>query len=180
MSTGTGDIFSNLREFSRYLSASVQLGGPERVPYHQTIQANMVEVTLSNTASPEGWPRIVFLGVALRVFAKEGGVLEGRHLSPEAVKSWVRRDPETGPGRRLVKPPNPDLARGFIAGPQLFPDLTDDERSHGEALFPGQSLIYEVRAETELLPHLEFRVEWNLSRRHLTHFEAILDLTPSS
>ncbi len=51
-----------------------------------------------------------------------------------------------------------------------FPIVTADEQSHGEVLFPGECVEYEIKTSKEELPYLEIRVDGSVSRRHLLHF----------
>jgi len=50
-----------------------------------------------------------------------------------------------------------------------FPAATADEQSHGEVLFPGESVVYEIKTSEGDLPYLDIRVEGSVSRRHLFH-----------
>ena len=55
------------------------------------------------------------------------------------------------------------------AGGQRFPAFTSDEQSHGQILFPGESVLYELTVSASDLPYLDIRVEGSISRRHLSH-----------
>jgi len=50
-----------------------------------------------------------------------------------------------------------------------FPAATSDEQAHGEVLFPGESVVYEIKISEASLPYLDIRVEGSVSRRHLFH-----------
>ncbi len=50
-----------------------------------------------------------------------------------------------------------------------FPAVTSDEQSHGEVLFPGESVLFEMRVPEDSLPYLDIRVEGSVSQRHLLH-----------
>jgi hypothetical protein len=56
-----------------------------------------------------------------------------------------------------------------------FPEATADEQSHGEVLFPGESVIYEIKIPQAELPYLDIRVEGLVSRRHLFHISQPLE-----
>jgi hypothetical protein len=57
---------------------------------------------------------------------------------------------------------------------QDFPDATPDERTHGEVLYPGQSVIFEMDVPPQEIPHLQFQVDATISRRHLFHHQETL------
>lgn len=52
-------------------------------------------------------------------------------------------------------------------GNQRFPLATSDEEQHGQVLFPGESLSYEITVSEGDLHYLDILVEGTISRRHL-------------
>ncbi|MFH0914091.1 MAG: hypothetical protein V1849_02230, partial [Chloroflexota bacterium] len=142
-----------------------------------------VKVIVSNTAPEEpNWPKIVFMGVGLSV-ARLG---DTSTISPHQLRSREVRPDETP---ELELPPwwqddkfkrfseiryNRILGQDFRIVGQDFPDATSDERAHGEVLFPGQSVIFEMDVPPQEIPYLQFRVDGTVSRRHLFHYQETL------
>ena len=109
-------------------------------------------------ASPDGGD-IVFLGVGLRI-------TDGR----------VSNRMERVPAAKVSRPSDrAELRRKYNEGTWIggtgdsFPEATADEQSHGEVLFPGESVVYEMNISEADLPYLDIRVEGSVSRRHLFH-----------
>ncbi len=164
------------RQLQSYLKTQMEIGGSESAQSGTgQQQATKVKITVSNTApdSPD-WPKIVFMGVGLSV-ANFGGYW---NISPP-FPSRVSRPDETpeleGPPWQHDEKFKNLLAIRYrsIVG-QDFPDATPDERTHGEALFPGQSVVYEMDVPSQEIPYLQFRVEGTVSRRHLFHYQETL------
>jgi len=105
---------------------------------------------------------IVFLGVGLRV-------IDGRSIQ-RGSNYWPSRLNKSRPADRL------DLRQKYNEGEWIggsgdsFPLATADEQSRGEVLFPGESVLYEIKTTKNDLAYLDIRVEGSVSRRHLFHF----------
>lgn len=56
----------------------------------------------------------------------------------------------------------------------IFQILPPKSRTHGEVLFPGESTCYEMDIPNDDLPYYQFRLEGNISYRHLFRHEVIL------
>ena len=54
---------------------------------------------------------------------------------------------------------------------------TSAELPLGDVLFPGDSITYEMDVPAKELPHIEFRVEGTVSRRHLSRVEPALPVS---
>jgi hypothetical protein len=133
-----------------------------------------VKVIVSNTApATPDWPKIVFIGVRLSVIS----LGETGNVSP--LQFIVRQvKPDETPA--LQEPPWQQddkfkelLQMHYIQGP-YFPDATPDERTHGEVLFPGQSVVFEMDVPPQVIPYLQFHVDGTVSRRHLFHYQETL------
>jgi len=120
--------------------------------------------------SPDGGD-IVFLGVGLRIIiGSEKGMQEGSAY-------WLSRISKSRPSD------NTELRRKYDEGTWFgsregvgsFPVVTSDEESHGEVLFPGESVIYEIKTSEAELPYLDIRVEGSVSRRHLFHISQMME-----
>ena len=142
----------NLRDF---LMAEMTVGDSE----DGNIKA---EIQVSNEAplSVEG-SEVVFLGVGLII-------VDGRE---RAHTNW------TSKVRLLSKPEQNSRARQnytrgeFVIGGNgaRFPAVTSDENGHGQVLFPGERLIFEIDTTETQLPYLNISIEGSVSRRHLLH-----------
>ena len=116
---------------------------------------------------------IVFLGVGLRITDGRG--------RPKGSAYWPSRIKKSRPSDQA------ELRRKYNEGDWVggtgdsFPAYTSDEQSRGEVLFPGESVVYEIKTSEDELPYLDVRVEGSLSRRHLFHIsqpmEALKALT---
>ena len=132
----------------------------------------IVTIKVYNDApvSPDGGD-IVFLGVGLRIIIGSGeGIQEGSGY-------WLSRISKSRPSD------NTELRRKYNEGTWFggrervdsFPVVTPDEESHGEVLFPGESVIYEIKTSEAELPYLDIRVEGSISRRHLFHISQTME-----
>lgn len=109
-------------------------------------------------ASPDGGD-IVFLGVGLRITVGRESNRMGRVPTPNKSRPSDRAE--------LRRKYNEGTWIGGTGG--SFPEATADEQSHGEVLFPGESVVYEMKISEADLPYLDIRVEGSVSRRHLFH-----------
>ena len=147
-------ILKNLKDIQNLrdlLKAEMSINDPEEGEVIAKIK-----VYNDTPASPDGGD-IVFLGVGLRItVGKEG-------------RSWIPEINKSRPSDRI------ELRQKYNEGTwvggtgDLFPAATADEQSHGEVLFPGESVVYEIKTSEADLPYLDIRVEGSVSRRHLFH-----------
>ncbi len=110
---------------------------------------------------------IVFLGVGLR-FIDGRGTPRGSNYWPSKINK--------------LKPSNQTEVRQkynegmWVGGREAFPVVTSDEQAHGEVLFPGESVVYEIKTTKADLPYLDIRVEGSVSRRHLFHISQPMEI----
>ena len=177
------DLLAFCDELRGYLKSQIELSGPE--PTHDQKQVIKVKITSTNTAPDDtDWPKVVFTGVGLsiaQVGQDTGITLPGKlgTVGPNKLISDVLRKDGKGESPSLDGPPwqNDDkfetLSRITFnrTDSQPFPEITEDERKHGEALFPGESITYEMDVPLQMAPDLQLRVEGTVSRRHLLHYQ---------
>ncbi len=70
--------------------------------------------------------------------------------------------------------------RTIDADGQPFPEITSVEGHYGEPLFPGESVSWEMMVPVGELRSGTFRMEGNLSRRHLFRREQVLEVGTST
>ena len=70
--------------------------------------------------------------------------------------------------------------RTIDADGQPFPEITSVEGHYGEPLFPGESVSWEMMVPVRELRSGTFRMEGNLSRRHLFRREQVLEVGTST
>ncbi|MBA7493245.1 hypothetical protein ES702_03801 [subsurface metagenome] len=138
---------------------------PDQEGFHQ------LTVNVQNEAPENSYGNdVVFIGVGLRV--SDGR--ERRNLD-----KWARGISKSRPSDRQ------DIRQSYnqgtwvaghghsydtwVAGRGLFPNITPDEQSFGEVLFPSESVVYEMRIAADDLPYIDIKVEGSVSRRHLFH-----------
>jgi len=142
----------NLRDF---LKSEMSISDPEDGKIKAAIRVYN-EAPVSTDGSG-----VVFLGVGLLI-------IDGRE---NAHTNWATR------ARLSSKPDgNSEERREYNKGDFViggdgarFPAYTSDEISHGQILFPGESLVFEIDISEDQLPYLDIRVEGSVSRRHLLH-----------
>ncbi len=148
-------IYENLRNVQSlraFLKSEMSINGPDDGKV-----AIVVKVHNDAYDTLDGG-HVVFFGVGLCA----NFVGQGRAISPKNVKV-------------LESPDHKEWQLRFNRGTLLrhngtrFPEITSDEQSHGDALFPGESVVYEIQISEQDLPYLDVRVEGYLSRRHLFH-----------
>lgn len=158
MAENSGDIFTTLEQIQNlrnFLKSEVSIGDPE----DGKIKA-AIKVYNDAPASSDG-SEVVFLGVGLLI-------IDGRE---NAHTNWATR------AKLSSKPDvNSEERQKFNKGDFViggngarFPAVTSDENDHGQALFPGESLVFELDISEDQLPYLDIRVEGSISRRHLLH-----------
>jgi len=135
-----------------------------------------IKVTVSNTAPTEPeFPAIVFMGIALFVnfHNNEEKILKRWH-DERLPKIDMKNAPQTRD--KVVSNPRNQFP---LTNGKYFPNVTDDERSHGYYLLPGQHIIYEMNvllAECLDLTDMKLWVEGTVSRRHLYHISKEVSL----
>lgn len=121
----------------------------------------IAELRVYNDAPPAvDGSEVVFLGVGLVI-------IDGRERSRTNWTSRVIVSGALDHDKQLQR-----YNKGeYISARQgkRFPAYTDDEASHGEILFPGENLVYEVEIAEDELPYFEIWVDGSVSRRHLLH-----------
>lgn len=128
-----------------------------------------IKVTVSNTAPTEPeFPAVIFMGLALFVNFKnnEENILKRWHDErlPKIEQKYAPQYSKT-----VNTLPRNYFPRG---NKEYFPIITEDERSHGYYLLPGQHIVYEMNvllAECLDLNDMKLWVEGTVSRRHLYH-----------
>jgi len=105
---------------------------------------------------------IVFVGVGLRI------IDNGEGDDKDSIY-WAKRIKKTRSSdiTELRQQYNEGIWFGAGGNESPFPDVTQDEKSHGEALFPGETVIFDMEISEADLPYLDIRVEASVSRRHL-------------
>ena len=169
------DIVEQLRDLGKYLKAEMEIRAPETLTSSTSRPREVVNVkiTISNTFSgePTG-PRVVFLALRLKVddTSNKHGSEQLPRWARDATRLHTKPQPEGGDGRlrpmAVVHEP-----RGHPS-----PDATSAERDLGEALFPGESLTCEMYVPPADLLASRFHVEWDISRRHLLHYQTPVPL----
>lgn len=152
----------------KYLLADIEVGPPEQSDSADySGQAHKVKITLANTVPDNGdWPKVVFIGISL-------GIANLKRELPNQSGLPFRMNIK----RPDVKEPSGSgepLARFLRTHNYEFERLTSDEEVLGEALFPGQSIIYEITIPEEDIPFMEFQVRAMVSRRHLMQYQRTL------
>lgn len=137
-----------LQSLRNLLHSDISISKPEKMTFGReynlkTPEQDGVEIIIKvqNTAptSPDGG-EVVFLGVGLRIS-------DGRE--PHTMK-WVSTIKKSRPSDHQ------DLRQRYSIGSWLggnsspFPAVTADEQSHGEALFSGESIVYEIKVPSSL------------------------------
>lgn len=145
-----------------------------------SISNPVIKVEISNTAPYDsGTPEVVFVGVGLSLASI------GRDISSllSQLKVRTKRIKRTEEIEAKITPWENDAKRKGLLNVSYqrpdnitFPDFTGNEHGQGLVLFQGDSVIYEIDVPSELLPYLKFRVEGNLSWRHLSRYEETFDM----
>ena len=180
-------LFENLQ---KYLTTRIEtLRGftnitvEERDPIRMRVQHKIVQydchdikVTVSNIAPTQlELPKVVFMGLALFVNFRDN---QDKVLQRWREKNLPKVDLQNTPQTREKVVSNPRNQFPPTNG-KYFPYVTDDERSHGYYLLPGQYIIYEMNvllAECLDLSDMKLWVEGTVSRRHLYHISKEVSL----
>lgn len=165
-------LLSSIEVLHEYLKTSIKYGEQEKRKRRSDkpeIEVIPVKITVTNTAekSPKG-PNIVFMGVNLG-FQNKGANM---HL---ALRRWIKdcKISRTYGSQAVLHTTGERLD---IAG-EAFPPVTSDERRHGEVLFPGDSIEYEIFMPMKHKDDGHFEVSATISRRHLFHFHRVIEST---
>ena len=163
-------LLSSIEILYKYLKTSIKYGEQEKRKRRSDkpeIEVIPVKITVTNTAekSPEG-PDIVFMGVNLG-FQNKGAnmnlTLRRWLKNCKISRTYGSQDVLHTTGERLD-----------IAG-EAFPPVTSDERRHGEVLFPGDSLEYEMFMPVKHKDDGHFQLSATISRRYLFHFRRVIE-----
>lgn len=144
----------DIQSLRELLKTEMSIGEPEEGKVKAEIKVYN-DAPLAN-----GGSEIVFMGVGLVVIdGRERGI---RKLN-EKIKT--SRPSDHVEGRQKYNQGE------WFSGTnnERFPAYTSDENSHGQILFPGESVLYEITVSEDTLPYLDIRVEGSVSRRHLFH-----------
>ena len=176
------DAYSLLQSLGDFLKTDIEVsrGMIERKvesqegwkPVH--LEDHTIKVTVTNTAPTEPrWPVVVFTGIGLRIkYGKHGDTkLWLGNPGTSRYENHLKIDSTNAPQNGTAPFPR---TGGLRIDDNPFPDMTSDERKHGHYLFPGQSIIYEIRLsllkECPELNDMNIWVEGTVSRRHLFHY----------
>ncbi len=103
---------------------------------------------------------VVFLGVGLRFIDGKG--------TPRGSNYWPSRTSKSRPSDQETI--RREYSEGmWVGSKEAFPAVTSDEQDHGEALFPGEVVTWQIKTSSADLPYFDIRVEGSVSRRHLLH-----------
>lgn len=159
---------AQINSLKAYLDSKVEIVGTESQP--------IVKVTLVNSApTDQDISKVVFMGIGL------SAAVTARNAPLEVSMQNFRviRNPVSPEVESPTTPWNNDAKIKEFSSVNYrrfnnnwdFPDLTQDEQSHGEVLFPGQCLAFEFNVSPQTLPFLELRISYSISRRHLFHWQ---------
>jgi hypothetical protein len=151
----------NIKSLGSSLKSEMSVGEPS----NGRVKA---EITIQYTApSSSDGSEVVFLGVGMTI-------IDGRERDRTKWVSLVNVSrPSDCVGERQ-KYDNGEWVGKH--GEERFPAYTADEQSHGEILFPGESLVYEFDISESDLPYLELRIEGSVSRRHLFRLSRSMEI----
>jgi hypothetical protein len=147
-------ILADVQSLRDYLKSEVVIGD---VGEKET--AIIIVVHNDAQVSSDGG-NVVFSGVGLRFIDSRRAVRGSNY--------WTSKIKKTRPSEQNAS--RQQYTEGIWSeGSDSFPVVTSDENSHGDILFPEESVRYEIRTLRDELPYLDFRVEGSVSRRHLFH-----------
>ena len=147
-------------------------------------EGHSIKVTVSNTAPIEPqWPSVVLTGIGLTAeYVTDLMTSPARESKVRDIFRAMERQERLKVDRTNVPKINPFRKEGVVrVVNETFPHITNDESKHGDYLFPGQSIVYEMSLTLKECPDINdmrFWVEGTISRRHLFHCNK--ELTPSS
>ncbi len=151
------DNIRNIQSLRDSLRSEMAISDPQEGEVTATIK-----VYNDTPQSPDGG-NIVFVGVGLRfIDGREKGRQKGSAYWPKRIK---KSRPSDQPELRQQYSEGYWFGRG--GSESSFPDVTGDEQSHGEVLFPGETVVYDIEISETDLPYLDIKVEGSVSRRHL-------------
>ena len=151
------NTLEGIQSLRHFLKSEMSIGDPENGEIIATINVH------NNAPPSRDKGDVVFLGVGLRItVGREGGNQRGSNYWPPKIK-------KSRPSDKTELRQTYDEGTWFGSSGASFPATTADEQSHGEVLFPGESVVYEIKISESELPYLDVRVEGSVSRRHLFH-----------
>ncbi len=160
-----------LHSFQHYLSSHINIGEPEIMTYAvgrgQPFEREGVKITINvENIAPENTTggNIVFTGVGLRI-------TDGREGANS--QKWAQSVSRTIPLDDTVL--KQKYRQGAWTSEKSFPAVTPEEKEHGDVIFPGERISYELSVPPEDLPYLDIKVEGTVSRRHLLHIVHEMD-----
>lgn len=147
-------LLSDIQHLTSFLKSEVSINNPGD-------KDSVVRIRVFNDApKSHAGGFVVFLGVGLRIIDGKGTTRGSNHWPSRLTKSRAS-DQDS-----IRKQYNDGIWAG---GGEAFPAITSDEQKHGEVLFPGETVEYEIKVEKEAIPYLDVAVEGSVSRRHLFH-----------
>jgi len=165
-------LLSSIEVLHEYLETSIKYGEQEKRKRRNDkpeIEVIPVKITVTNTAdkSLKG-ADIVFMGVNLSF----------QNSTPNTINTTLRRWIRECKISRTYGSQDIQLDntgdRMDISG-EAFPPVTSDERRHGEVLFPGDSIEYEIFMPMKHKDDGHFEVSATISRRHLFHCHRVIE-----
>ncbi len=163
MTENSGSVLktlSNIQSLRTYLNSDVLIDSSGD-------KETLVTINVTNNApiSLNGG-NVVFSGVGLRLIDSRSQE-KGSNYWRSRINKTRTSDQDTL--RKQFSEGN------WSGGGESFPVVTPDENSHGEVLFPGESVRFEVNVSKNELPYFDIRVEGTISRRHLLHVSQPID-----
>ena len=167
-----------LEELSAFMETGVEVSHPETTTVTsfgrtRDYEAVRTKITVTNTAPyTVGYPKVVFVGVGV-------GIRKRRLGAPDTPK-WARENIRKVRGKSESSEAKAGVPEYRRADGQPFPEITSVEGHYGEPLFPGESVSWEMMVPVGELRSGTFRMEGNLSRRHLFRREQVLEVGTST
>ncbi len=158
-----------IEDLHKYLQTSIEYGEPEnrkRRSDKSEIDVIPVKISVKNTSekSVEG-PDIVFMGINLS-FQNKG---TNMNLT---LRRWIR-DCKISHNYGSQNVRHDTMGERLDIAGEAFTPATSDERSHGELLFPGDSIVYEMYMPIKHKGDGYFEISATISRRHLFHIQRV-------
>lgn len=186
------DEYALLKSLGNFLKTDIEVssGAIERkvrsggVRETRQDEGHSIKVTVTNTAPIEPqWPSVVFTGIGLAAeYVTDLMKSPARESKVRDIFRIMEKQERLKVDRTNAPKINPFRKEGVVrVVNETFPHITNDESKHGDYLFPGQSITYEMSVTLKECPDIndmKFWVEGTISRRHLFHCNK--ELTPSS
>lgn len=163
-----------IKTLQGYLMANTEFLPSDKGPgMPDELQYTKVKISVANSAPVKSEPRPVFIGIGLSI-GKTGG--EQSSIDPEQICFKINRlvtksenIARSSEDLQFLNKINYSRMNGLD-----FVDVTPEEQSRGEVLYPGESICYEMDIPNNDLPYYQFRLEGSLSYRHLFYHEVVL------